>query len=92
MLRRKERWLLGNGLVTALILLMVTQAFAGHLPIDEAGPCACFFMTIIAVILILQIIPATIIFLCFSGVMIVLLYKFYKNRNTIIQSFSDKGK
>lgn len=80
---KKERWLLGNGLVTGLILLMATPAFAGPLLKDEAGPCVCVFMVIVALILILQAIPAGILFLCLLGAILVLLYKMYKNRNTI---------
>jgi hypothetical protein len=80
---RKERWLLGNGLVTGLILLMATPVFAGPLMMDEAGPCVCVFMIIVGMILILQVIPAGILFLCLLGAILVILYKMYRNRNTI---------
>jgi hypothetical protein len=86
----KKRWLLRNGLVTGLILLMATPCVARPPLTDEMGPCACIFMIIVAVILLLQIIPAAILFLCISGVILVFLYRWHKNKNTITKSSPDQ--
>jgi hypothetical protein len=90
--KRKKRWLLGSGLITGLMLLMASHASAGPLLPDKADPCACFFMMILAVIVLLQAIPAAIMFLCLTSVLLVLLYKFYKDRHAAVSPSSDKGK
>ena len=86
MSKTRKRFLLRYGLVTGLIWLIATPSIAKPLLTDEMGPCTCIFLILVAGILILQVIPAAILFLCLLGVILVLLFKMHKTKNTITQS------
>jgi hypothetical protein len=65
MLREKKTWVVG--LVIGLIILMATPAFAGSPSLNDAGVALWIFIIIGAVIALLQLIPAAILFFSFVG-------------------------
>ena len=65
MLKVKRSWL--AGLTIALITLMATPAFARSISLKDAGVVLWIFVIIGAVIVLLQLIPALILFFSFIG-------------------------
>ncbi len=65
MLRGKRSWLVG--LVVGWVTLMATPAFARSISLKDAGVALWIFIVIGAVIVLLQLIPAVILFFSFIG-------------------------
>ncbi len=65
MLRKKEA--LKAGLVGAAVTLLATPAFARSIELKGAGTALWIFLIIGAVIVLLQLIPAAILFFSFIG-------------------------
>ena len=65
MKRSKRSWL--TGLTLALVTLMATPAFARGISMKDAGIALWIFIIIGAVIVLLQLIPAAILFFSFIG-------------------------
>jgi len=65
MLRGRKSWL--TGLTVWLISLMATPAFARSISLKDAGVTLWIFIIIGAVIVLLQLIPAAILFFSFVG-------------------------
>jgi len=65
MLKGKRYWL--GGLSIALITLIATPAFARSISLKDAGIALWIFIIIGAVIVLLQLIPALILFFSFIG-------------------------
>ena len=65
MLKEKGKWL-AIGIV-GLILLVATPAFAKTISLKDAGVALWIFIIIGAVIVLLQLIPAAILFFSFIG-------------------------
>ena len=65
MLKGRKSWL--AGLMVGLITLMATPAFARSISLKDAGVALWIFIIIGAVIVILQLIPAAILFFSFIG-------------------------
>jgi hypothetical protein len=65
MLRRGKPWFAGA--MTGLILLMATPAFARSITLKDAGIALWIFIIIGAVIVLLQLIAAIILFFSFIG-------------------------
>jgi len=63
----KERKLWAAGITIGLIILMATPAFAKSLSLKDAGVALWIFIIIGAVIVLLQLIPAAILFFSFVG-------------------------
>jgi hypothetical protein len=63
----KERKKLEIGLIVGLISLMATPAFAKSISLKEAGVTLWIFIIIGAIIVLLQLIPAAILFFSFVG-------------------------
>jgi len=61
----KKSWL--AGLTVALVTLMTTPAFARGISFKDAGIALWIFIIIGAVIVLLQLIPAAILFFSFIG-------------------------
>lgn len=55
------------GLAAGLISLMASPAFARSISLKEAGPTLWIFIIIGAIIVLLQLIPAAILFFSFIG-------------------------
>jgi len=55
------------GLAVGLISLMASPAFARSISLKEAGPTLWIFIIIGAIIVLLQLIPAAILFFSFIG-------------------------
>jgi hypothetical protein len=67
MLSEKKPWL--AGLMIGLATLMATPAFARSISLKDAGVAFWIFVIIGAIIVLLQLIPAIILFLSFVGTM-----------------------
>ncbi len=69
MSKRRKSWLAGImvGLIIPLLVGMVTPAFARSISFKDAGIALWIFIIIGAVIVILQLIPAAILFFSFIG-------------------------
>jgi flagellar basal body-associated protein FliL len=65
MLKRKKS--LVGGLTTSLLILMATPAFARSISLKDAGVALWIFIIIGAIIVLLQLIPAIILFFSFIG-------------------------
>jgi hypothetical protein len=65
MLKRKKR--LAIGLMVGLVSLMATPAFAKSISLKEAGVTLWIFIIIGAFIVLLQLVPAAILFFSFIG-------------------------
>jgi hypothetical protein len=65
MLKGKRLWL--TGLTVGLATLMATPAFARSISLKDAGVALWVFIIIGAVIVLLQLIPALILFFSFIG-------------------------
>jgi flagellar basal body-associated protein FliL len=65
MAKMKKSWL--AGLTVALVTLMTTPAFARGISFKDAGIALWIFIIIGAVIVLLQLIPAAILFFSFIG-------------------------
>ena len=65
MAKMKRSWL--SGLAVGLVTLMATPAFARGISFKDAGIALWVFIIIGAVIVLLQLIPAAILFLSFIG-------------------------
>jgi flagellar basal body-associated protein FliL len=63
----KERKKLEIGLIVGLISLMGTPAFAKSISLKEAGVTLWIFIIIGAIIVLLQLVPAAILFFSFIG-------------------------
>lgn len=63
------------GLMTGLVTLMATPAFARTINFKEAGTALWVFLIIGAVIVLLQLIPAAILFFSFIGTATVTAFK-----------------
>ncbi len=68
MAKMKRSWL--AGLTVGLVTLMATPAFARGISLKDAGVALWIFIIIGAVIVLLQLIPAGILFLSFVGGMV----------------------
>ena len=56
-----------GGLTTSLLILMATPAFARSISLKDAGVALWIFIIIGAIIVLLQLIPAAILFFSFIG-------------------------
>ena len=65
MLKRKRSWLVG--FMVGLVVLTATPAFARSISLKDAGVALWIFIIIGAVIVLLQLIPAAILFFSFVG-------------------------
>jgi len=65
MLRERKPWV--TGLMIGLIIMMATPAFAKSPSLKDAGVALWIFIIIGAVIVLLQLIPAAILFFSFVG-------------------------
>jgi hypothetical protein len=65
MLREKKPWV--AGLMIGLIIMMATPAFARSPSLNDAGVALWIFIIIGTVIVLLQLIPAAILFFSFVG-------------------------
>jgi len=65
MLMGKRSWLVG--LTIGLVTLMATPAFARSISLKDAGVVLWIFIIIGAVIVLLQLVPAAILFFSFIG-------------------------
>ncbi len=73
MLKRKKSWL--AGLVVGLIALMATPAFARSISLKDAGVTLWIFIIIGAIIVLLQLVPAAILFFSFIGTSSSMIFK-----------------
>ena len=55
------------GMMAGLMVLMASPAFARSISLKEAGPALWIFVIIGAIIVLLQLIPAAILFFSFIG-------------------------
>lgn len=65
MVKMKRAWL--AGLTVVLVTLMATPAFARGISLKDAGIALWIFIIIGAIIVLLQLIPAAILFFSFIG-------------------------
>jgi len=65
MLKEKKAWL--AGLVIGMVTFMATPAFARGISMKDAGLALWIFVIVGAVIVLLQLIPAGILFFSFIG-------------------------
>ena len=65
MLRMKKAWMAGLGL--GLMSLIVAPAYARSISLKDAGIALWIFIIVGAVIILLQLIPAAILFFSFIG-------------------------
>lgn len=63
----KKREMLKTGMMGALMTLLATPAFARTVELKEAGAALWVFVAIGAVIILLQLVPAAILFFSFIG-------------------------
>ena len=63
------------GLMVGLITLMASPAFARSISLKDAGPALWIFIIIGAVIILLQLIPAAILFFSFIGTATTMAFK-----------------
>lgn len=63
------------GLMAGLMSLVASPAFARSLSLKEAGPALWVFVIIGAVIILLQLIPAAILFFSFIGTTSAMVFK-----------------
>jgi len=63
------------GLMVGLVSLMATPAFARSISLKEAGPALWVFIIIGAFIILLQLIPAAILFFSFIGTATTMAFK-----------------
>jgi hypothetical protein len=63
------------GLMVGLITLMASPAFARSINLKEAGTALWIFIIIGAIIVLLQLIPATILFFSFIGTATTMAFK-----------------
>jgi hypothetical protein len=73
MSRGKKGWL--TFMVMGLVMLMATPAFAKSITLKDAGIALWIFIIIGAVIVLLQLIPAAILFFSFVGTTSTLVFK-----------------
>ncbi len=64
-----------TGLMIGVITLMSTPAFARSISLKEAGPALWIFIIIGAIIVLLQLIPAAILFFSFIGTATTMAFK-----------------
>ena len=64
---KKKRSLVGGILIVSLLTLMATPAFAKQIRLKDAGVALWIFIIIGALIVLLQLIPAMILFFSFVG-------------------------
>ncbi|MCX8116621.1 MAG: hypothetical protein N3G78_01650 [Desulfobacterota bacterium] len=72
-MRAKE--MLKAGMVGAAMTLLTTPAFARTIELKEAGPTLWIFVAIGAVIVLMQLIPAAILFFSFIGTTATMAFK-----------------
>ncbi len=65
MVKGRKSWLVG--LISGLVILMATPAFAKSISFKDAGVALWVFVIIGTVIVLLQLIPAAILFFSFVG-------------------------
>ena len=63
----RKREMLKTGMMVAIMALLATPAFARSVELKEAGAALWVFVAIGAVIILLQLIPAAILFFSFIG-------------------------
>jgi hypothetical protein len=63
----RKREMLKTGMMGAVMALLITPAFARTVELKEAGAALWVFVAIGAVIILLQLIPAAILFFSFIG-------------------------
>lgn len=73
MLKGKKGWM--AIMVTGLVMLMATPAFAKTISMKDAGIALWIFIIIGAVIVLLQLIPAAILFFSFIGTSSAMVFK-----------------
>ena len=83
MAKMKRSWLVG--LAVCLMTLMATPAFARGISLKDAGIALWIFIIIGAVIVLLQLIPAAILFFAFISGM------FLKNKKKKAAEEAEKG-
>lgn len=64
-----------TGLMIGVITLLATPAFARSISLKEAGPALWIFIIIGAIIVLLQLIPAAILFFSFIGTATTMAFK-----------------
>lgn len=63
------------GLMVGLMTLMASPAFARSISLKEAGPALWIFVIIGAIVILLQLIPAAILFFSFIGTATTMAFK-----------------
>ena len=82
MLKGRKSWL--AGLLVGLITLMATPAFARSISLKDAGVALWIFIIIGAVIVLLQLIPAAILFFSFIGTSSSMVFKRKKESKEVV--------
>ena len=81
MSKEKKGWM--AFVVMGLVMLMATPAFAKSISFKDAGIALWIFMIIGAVIVLLQLIPAAILFFSFVGTTSTLVFKGKKKEEAV---------
>ena len=71
----RKREMLKTGMMGAVMALLATPAFARSVELKEAGAALWVFVAIGAVIILLQLIPAAILFFSFIGTTVTMTLK-----------------
>ncbi|MCJ7704420.1 MAG: hypothetical protein MUO28_02660 [Desulfobacterales bacterium] len=71
----RKREMLKTGMMGAVMALLATPAFARSVELKEAGAALWVFVAIGAVIVLLQLIPAAILFFSFIGTTVTMTLK-----------------
>lgn len=82
MLKRRKPWLVIS--MVGLITLMATPAFAKGISLKDAGIALWIFIIIGAVIVLLQLIPAAILFFSFIGTSSSMVFKRKKKTEEVV--------
>ena len=83
MSKGKKGWL--TFMVMGLIMLMATPAFAKSITLKDAGIALWIFIIIGAVIVLLQLIPAAILFFSFVGTTSTLVFRGKKKEEEVAE-------
>ena len=72
------------GLMVGLITLMASPAFARSISLKEAGTALWIFIIVGAIIVLLQLIPAAILFFSFIGTATTMVFKKEKRAEEVV--------
>jgi len=85
----KERKLWAAGIMIGLIVMVATPAFAKSFSLKDAGVALWIFIIIGAVIVLLQLIPAAILFFSFVGTSSNMVFK--RKKEAVIAAAEEKA-